>query len=287
MVLAAGAGRRLRPLTDLVPKALCPVGNRPLLDLALDRVGAVTSAVAVNVHHHRDLVLAHLEAHPGVHVSDEEPAPLGTAGALGLLRPWIDGRGVLVHNVDAWSTADLAPFVDGWDGERPRLLVAPGLRVADAAPAADAAAVTFGPGVGILASLIPWTAVATLEPVPSGLYEVLWRESAEAGRLDVVAHRGPFVDAGTPWHYLEANLAAARHGVETHTADIHGSLVDPSAVVSGAAAAAMRESVVGAGATVAGALVRSVVWPAAEVGRGEQLREAVRAPGLTVVVCGG
>src|SRR5581483_10806569 len=53
IVLAAGAGTRLRPLTELLPKALCPVGNRPLLDFALDRLRTVTDEVAVNVHAHR------------------------------------------------------------------------------------------------------------------------------------------------------------------------------------------------------------------------------------------
>ena len=52
----------------------------------------------------------------------EDGERLGTAGALGRLRPWIDGRPVLVLNADTWTTADLGPFVAGWDGVRPRLL---------------------------------------------------------------------------------------------------------------------------------------------------------------------
>ncbi len=59
IVLAVGLGTRLWPLTDRLPKALCPVGNRPLIDHALDRVagaGAGAGDVAVNVHHGRDLL---------------------------------------------------------------------------------------------------------------------------------------------------------------------------------------------------------------------------------------
>src|SRR3546814_7155381 len=78
VVLAAGAGTRLRPLTLLRPKVLCPVGNVPLIDLALARLGSVGS-VAVNVHHGRAMLDAHLD--PGVHRSYEESL-LGTAGAL-------------------------------------------------------------------------------------------------------------------------------------------------------------------------------------------------------------
>ena len=61
VVLAAGAGTRLRPLTDILPKALCPVDNVALVDLAIDRVRPLTQRIAVNVHHGRTL----LEARPG------------------------------------------------------------------------------------------------------------------------------------------------------------------------------------------------------------------------------
>ena len=53
VVLAAGAGTRLRPLTWLRPKALCPVENVPLVDLTVGWARVITSAVAVNVHHGR------------------------------------------------------------------------------------------------------------------------------------------------------------------------------------------------------------------------------------------
>ena len=96
VVLAAGAGSRLRPLTRLRPKALCPVGDRPLVDHACDRAASVTSDVAVNVHHGRALVEAHLADRP-LHLSVEADEARGTAGALGLLRPWIDGRAGAGH----------------------------------------------------------------------------------------------------------------------------------------------------------------------------------------------
>ncbi|OWY62614.1 hypothetical protein B7486_57495, partial [cyanobacterium TDX16] len=51
LVLAAGAGQRLRPLTRLRPKPLCPVAHVPLVDLGLDRVAPHVGEVAVNVHH--------------------------------------------------------------------------------------------------------------------------------------------------------------------------------------------------------------------------------------------
>src|SRR3546814_12059046 len=78
----------------------------PLIDLALARLGSVGS-VAVNVHHGRAMLDAHLD--PGVHRSYEESL-LGTAGALGQLRGWLDGRAALVVNGDAWFPGALDAF---------------------------------------------------------------------------------------------------------------------------------------------------------------------------------
>jgi MurNAc alpha-1-phosphate uridylyltransferase len=229
VVLAAGLGTRLRPLTDLRPKALCPVANVPLVDLAIERVTGLAEAVAVNVHAGREQMEAHLSGR--VHLSIEDPEPLGTAGALGQLRPWLDGRPVLVTNTDAWHRLDLGPLLAGWDGERCRLLVVN-----------DPARGDFGPWRYAGTALLPWAQVARLEPVPSGLSEILWQ-----GKLDLCPADGVFFDCGTPSDYLSANLAA------------NGG-----------------ESVVGPGAVVEGELVRSVVWPGGLVAAGERLVESIR-----------
>ena len=244
VVLAAGAGTRLRPLTDLRPKALCPVGDRPLVDHALARVGPVTTDVTVNAHHGLDRMQAHLAGR--VRLSVEQPEALGTAGALGLLRPWIDGRPVLVTNADAWLPADLRAFVGDWDGERVRLLCVE-----------EPARGDFGPLRYCGAALMPWSSVAPLRPEPSGLYEVSWADEWHAGRLDLVVHDGPFVDCGTPADYLAANLAW-----------------------SGGDPVVGEGAVIGAGAV----LERSVVWPGSVVDPGEHLVDAIRADHLTVRV---
>lgn len=194
VVLAAGAGTRLRPLTSLRPKPLCPVGNVALLDLALERVRPAVEEVAVNTHHGRDQIEAHL-AGSDVHLSVEREVALGTAGALGHLRGWFDGRPALVVNSDAWSPGSLAGFASAWDGERVCLL----LVGEDELTSSSAVA----------ASLLPWTEIERLAPEPTGLYEVSWRGAQAEGRLEVVRHDGPFVDCGTPAQYLAANLAAS------------------------------------------------------------------------------
>jgi NDP-sugar pyrophosphorylase family protein len=230
VVLAAGRGERLRPLTTVRPKALCPVDGTPLVDLALRRLEGSVGGVAVNVHHGRALLEAHLAGR--VHLSVEE-RPLGTAGALGQLRPWVDGRPVLVVNGDAWCPGDVGGLVQGWDGERIRVLV-----VGDD---------VMRPHSRIAGALMPWADVERLEAVESGLWEVSWRAALDDGRVEVLRHDGPFVDCGTPADYLAANLAASG-----------------------------GRSVIGVGAQVEGELVRSVVWPGAEVRAGEVLIDAVR-----------
>jgi MurNAc alpha-1-phosphate uridylyltransferase len=278
VVLAAGAGTRLRPLTSVRPKALCPVGGRALVDLALDRLAPAVGLdpmvglgpalglgpavgldptvgldpalgagqLAVNAHHHADAMRAHFAPSGRVHLQIEDGEALGTAGALGALRPWLDGRPALVTNADSYLPGGLAGFLDGWDGERCRLLCT-------VVPAGSRPDFVTADGAGLRyvgACLLPWHRIRELAPVPSGLYELLWRGDDAAGALDLV--RLPpgsvAIDCGTPADYLAANLHA-----------------------SGGA------SVVGAGATVLGRLARSVVWDGAWVGPDEVLVEQIRA----------
>jgi NDP-sugar pyrophosphorylase family protein len=214
VALAAGAGRRLRPLTLLRPKPLCPVGDRPLLDWALDALHGAVADSAVNVHHGAAQMLEHLERSPGphVHVSHEVDQPLGTAGAIGRLRGWLDGRSALIVNADTWHRADLRRFVSGWDGERVRVLTP--------------TALPFGPRSGVVASLLPWSVARRLEATPSGLWEVVWRGELEQGRLDAVHESGPVVDCATPADYLRANLTwSDGDPVVGAGADVRGRLV--------------------------------------------------------------
>lgn len=241
VVLAAGAGRRLRPLTDLRPKALCPVDGVPLLDRALARLAPLAPDLAVNAHHHGDQVAAHLGRR--AHLSMEHPEPLGTAGALGQLRAWLVGRDVLLTNADAYLTGTLDELVAGFDGERCRLLVS-----ALELSARGDFVLADQPVRYVGACVLPWALVRDLQATPSGLYEVLWRDLDERGLLDLVRTDATVIDCGSPADYLAANL---------HASGGH--------------------SVVGEGAVVEGRLQRCVVWDGAYVGPGEQLADVVRA----------
>jgi len=194
LVLAAGEGKRLRPLTQIRPKPLCPIGDTTLLDLALDRVAPLVTpeAVAVNAHHLADQIVAHVEYR--VHVSLETPVALGTAGAVGALRDWLDGRDVLIANGDVYfgEPPDLAGFVSDWDRARPRLLVVEDQDEPDFDGKWRFAGV----------SLLPGAIAASLRAEPSGLYEVVWRQAT----LDLVPTDVSYVDAADPSSYLHANL---------------------------------------------------------------------------------
>jgi NDP-sugar pyrophosphorylase family protein len=261
VVLAAGEGRRLRPLTLVVPKALCPIGNVPLLDRALERLGALgfdgPGRTAVNACYLADRVVAHVGDR--AHLSVEVGEPLGTAGGLANLRDWIDGRDVLVFNADAYLVdparppgRDVAGLLDGWGHDDVRML---------GVPAGDRAA-EFGRYRFAGASLLPWSAVADLKVECSDLVRRVWRPAEAAGRLTVVEFPGVYFDTGTPADYLAANLYAAGAG----------NLVDPAARVSGH----LDHAVVGAGAVVEGRVSEGVVWPGGHVGPDEHLSGAVR-----------
>lgn len=261
VVLAAGAGTRLAPLSDLLPKALCPVGNAPLVDLALERIRAVAGATAVNAHHLATALARHLDRtwDGEIEVSVEEGEALGTAGGVANLRDWIDGRPVVVVNADAWSPTPLAPLIEDWDGRTVRVMVH--------------GETGFGPRARIVASTLPWSVVRDLPVRPTGLYERVWRAAFEHGELEVVAHEGPFVDCGTPAQYLEANLRAV--GLRG------GSIIAPDAEIE--PGVDIRASVVGPGARVRADLVESVVWAGQSVEPDLPLIRSIRA-GTSVTV---
>jgi NDP-sugar pyrophosphorylase family protein len=117
MILAAGLGTRLRPLTDTVPKALIEVGGVTLLSRTVDRLAAAgANRIIVNVHHHAgqieeflDRLAARRSTPLELVVSREEDVPLETGGGLlhaaGLFRRDVP---FFLHNVDVIADFDLS-----------------------------------------------------------------------------------------------------------------------------------------------------------------------------------
>jgi NDP-sugar pyrophosphorylase family protein len=258
VVLAAGEGRRLRPLTSVRPKALCPVANTALLDLALARLAGLglsgPDQVAVNACYLAEQVVSQVAGRATVFV--EPPPPWGTSGGLARMRSWVAERAVLVGNADAYLTdplrppgADIAALLEGWDAQMVRLLGVAGGAEFDGHDFAGF-------------SLLPWPVVAGLPGERGELVRTAWRPAQRAGRLQVVPYAGTYMDTGTPADYLAANVHAAQGGV----------IVGEGATV----AAPVERAVIGAGAFIEGPVRNAVVWPGGSVGPHETLTDAIR-----------
>lgn len=117
MILAAGLGTRLRPLTDDRPKALVPVAGVPMLEHVARRlVDAGARRLVINLHHHADQIRSFVEERGGfgveVRFSLEQPAPLDTGGGIKHAIPLFDATGpILVHNTDVLSEIDLGALL--------------------------------------------------------------------------------------------------------------------------------------------------------------------------------
>ncbi len=121
MVLAAGLGTRMRPLTDRIPKPLVTLGGRTLLDHVLDRLAdAGIGRAVVNVHHFADQIEAHLKSRkePAITISDERGAILETGGGVLKALPLLGSAPFMVHNSDSvWTEgarSNLRLLMDAW-----------------------------------------------------------------------------------------------------------------------------------------------------------------------------
>jgi len=130
MVLAAGLGTRMRPLTNTLPKALVPVAGRPLIDRVLDElVAAGVERAVVNVHHFADQMEEHLARRSDVEVliSDERDALLDSGGGIQKARPTLGAAPIFVANIDSlWINAAEPPLETlkrTWDPQAMDLLL--------------------------------------------------------------------------------------------------------------------------------------------------------------------
>jgi N-acetyl-alpha-D-muramate 1-phosphate uridylyltransferase len=130
MVLAAGLGVRMRPLTDKMPKPLVPVAGRPLLDHVLDKLAdAGVSEAVVNVHYLPDQIIDHTASRtrPRVIISDERDQVLGTGGGVVKALPLLGPEPFFHVNADTlWIDGvrpNLARLAEAFDSERMDILL--------------------------------------------------------------------------------------------------------------------------------------------------------------------
>ena len=124
MVLAAGLGTRMRPLTDTMPKPLVKVAGKPLIDHVLDRLADVgVEKAVVNVHHFADQLIEHLgrRTRPRIAISDERGLLLGTGGGVKRALPELGDRPFFHINSDTmWvdnTKPNLARLADAFESE--------------------------------------------------------------------------------------------------------------------------------------------------------------------------
>lgn len=218
MLMAAGLGKRMRPLTATRPKPLVKVAGKPLMDHALDRLEAGgIKKVVVNVHYLADTVEAHLRARKGgldFAISDERAKLLETGGGLIRAKPLLGDKPFICANSDnLWidgAQETLGMMQRIWNPERMDALL---LLV----PLARATCHT-GPGdfhmdangrlsrrkTAYVAPFV-FTGVQILSPSllvdpPGDVFStnVFWNRAIEAGRLYGVSHQGLWFDVGTP-----------------------------------------------------------------------------------------
>jgi len=117
MILAAGMGTRLRPLTDTTPKALLPFQGKTMLEHVVGHLkDHGIEDVVINLHHLADQVRNYLEKHQffgiNFHISDERKQLMDTVGCIVRARKYLEGHGpFIVHNVDIYSDTDLSAML--------------------------------------------------------------------------------------------------------------------------------------------------------------------------------
>lgn len=286
MLLAAGRGNRMEPLSSLIPKPALEVLGRPLLAWGYDHLRAAgCHPIVVNLHRHAETVAAAARAAAGQAplVFSPEPELLGSAGGIAAARCYFEPGPVLVANADVWGALDLAPLLG---------LGAPARAVLGLLPHPDPArwsviemtgdgrvgrilppgGTTVGPpflftGLQLLGEEV----VRALPPSPAEFAPV-WQALAQRGELYGAVLSGQWQEAGTPatYHQLITGLLAG--GVWQHfTASV-------------AAAAKVTNSAVGEGCAVEGgaAVIDSVLTGGARVAAGAEVEGCVVAGAVTV-----
>ncbi|HWI85110.1 MAG TPA: nucleotidyltransferase family protein [Sphingomonas sp.] len=218
MVLAAGLGKRMRPLTATRPKPLVEIAGKPLLDHVLDRLRAAgVKRAVVNAHYLADVLVAHLEDQAQdieILISDERGELLETGGGVAKALPLIEDDSFLIANSDNfWIDGPIDAIrllAERWDESQmdALLLVVP---LANAYCHSGAGDFRMDP-LGRLSRRAPgkpapfvYTGVQIVSrrlfaDAPAGAFSMnlLWDQSIAKDRVFGLVHEGLWFDVGTP-----------------------------------------------------------------------------------------
>jgi MurNAc alpha-1-phosphate uridylyltransferase len=226
MVLAAGFGMRMRPLTNRTPKPLVEVSGKPLIDHALDRLAeAGVIRAVVNVHHLADRIIAHLAARkkPQIAISDERGLLLGTGGGVVKALPELGAAPFFHMNSDTlWVDGvkpNLTRLAEAFEADKmdALLLLAP---TTGSIGYADRGDFAMAPDGRLRAraerEVVPFVfaGAAILVPAlfknaPQGKFPLpdLFARAAEQGRLYGLRLEGLWMHVGTPDAIASAEAA--------------------------------------------------------------------------------
>lgn len=216
MVMAAGMGKRMRPLTASQPKPLVRVAGKPLIDHALDRVvDAGVSKVVVNVHYLADVLESHLDGRsvPNIVISDERDVLLETGGGMVRAQNLLPDPFFCLNADNIWLDGPRNAFQDLSNQWKPEvmdalLLMVPHGRAANFSGKGDFHMDPLGRLTrrrsGRIAPFI-FTGIQLvshrlLRDAPKGKFStnILWQRAIEEGRLFGTAFTGQWFEVGTP-----------------------------------------------------------------------------------------
>jgi MurNAc alpha-1-phosphate uridylyltransferase len=230
MVLAAGYGTRLKPLTDRMPKPLVPVAGKPMIEYALDKLRAYgIQEIIINVSHLKEQLTFYLSAFNDLTIKiSEEAEPLETGGGLKKALPLLGSDPFFTINSDILWTDEQESALDrltrywddakmdfllltqpkaeafGYDKGEDHLFIKPGNTFdwnAQETPYIIA-------GIGILHPRVLFNA-------PNGKFtvKILWHEALKQNRLACLPHHGQWFQTGTIQDIKTAEKHLMRHGV--------------------------------------------------------------------------
>jgi N-acetyl-alpha-D-muramate 1-phosphate uridylyltransferase len=216
MVLAAGLGKRMRPLTAAQPKPMVRVAGKPLIDHALDRLAeAGISRAVVNVHYLPDAVEAHVRARavPAVTISDERELLLETGGGLVKAQDLLPDPFFCVNSDNIWLDGPRNAFHElsaTWDADRmdALLLLVPHTGARNFSGKGDfhmdgkgrISRRRSGRIAPFIFTGVQLVSKRLLEGAPVGPFStnLLWDRAIERGRLCGVAFSGQWFEVGSP-----------------------------------------------------------------------------------------
>lgn len=216
MVMAAGLGKRMRPLTATTPKPLVRVARKPLIDHALDRLSeAGVDRAVVNVHYLADALEAHVceRTHPKVIISDERDELLETGGGLIKARAelpdpffclnadniWLDGPRDAFKDLSArWNPDEMDALLLVVSHARAANFSGPGDFYMD--PAGKLSRRRPGRVAPFIYTGIQLVSQRLLRDAPEGKFStnLLWNRAIEEGRLYGLSFTGLWFEVGTP-----------------------------------------------------------------------------------------